>query len=198
MTCPDIPRVDTPRLILRAPVAEDYQLFEATLTSHRARFMGGPLNPYEAWMLFAAEMGHWQINGFGLWTATARDSGEVLGMAGPWQPKGWPEPELAWLLWPRGEVLDIGVEAVAAARDWCYATLGWSTLVSYLAPKDIRAVKLAEALGARPDDTAATVDSRDIVYRHPSPDALRRVGAADPARAARGRLVHPGSGGRHD
>ncbi len=67
MTEPLIPVIETPRLILRGPEPDDYPDFKATFTSYRARFMGGPLNAYEAWMLYAAEIGHWHIRGFGMW-----------------------------------------------------------------------------------------------------------------------------------
>ena len=63
----DIPVLRTRRLELRGPQAEDYPNFKATFTSYRARFMGGPLNDYESWMLYAAEIGHWEIRGFGMW-----------------------------------------------------------------------------------------------------------------------------------
>ena len=47
----DIPVLETKRLQLRSPRAEDYPDFKATFASYRSRFMGGPLNGYEAWML---------------------------------------------------------------------------------------------------------------------------------------------------
>ena len=81
MTLPDIPVLETDRLVLRGPESEDYPDFKATFTSYRARFMGGPLNAYEAWMLYAAEIGHWQIRGFGMWMIHDRVTDETLGMA---------------------------------------------------------------------------------------------------------------------
>ena len=66
--------VDTVRAMLRAPQAEDYPDFKATFASYRSRFMGGPLNAYETWMLYAAEIGHWEIRGFGMWMVHLRDT----------------------------------------------------------------------------------------------------------------------------
>ena len=48
MSIVNIPVIETRRLILRGPEPEDYPDFKATFTSYRARFMGGPLNPYES------------------------------------------------------------------------------------------------------------------------------------------------------
>merc|ERR1711916_361186 len=86
-----IPTIETKRLILRGPEPEDYPNFKATFSSYRARFMGGPLNPYESWMLYAAEIGHWQIRGFGMWMIHDKVTDETYGMAGGWKPAGWPE-----------------------------------------------------------------------------------------------------------
>lgn len=99
MPC-DIPVIETRRLLLRGPEAKDYPDFKATFSSYRSRFMGGPLNPYEAWMLYAAEIGHWQVRGFGMWMIHDKATEETYGMAGGWQPAGWPEREIAWIIWP--------------------------------------------------------------------------------------------------
>ena len=74
-----IPVIETERLVLRGPEAEDYPNFEATFSSYRARFMGGPLNAYESWMLYAAEIGHWQIHGFGMWMIHDKQTDETYG-----------------------------------------------------------------------------------------------------------------------
>ena len=114
MTMPDIPVLETPRLVLRGPEAGDYPDFKATFTSYRARFMGGPLNPYEAWMLYAAEIGHWQIRGYGMWMIHDKATDETYGMAGGWKPAKWPEPEIAWVIWPEKSGRGFALEAVHA------------------------------------------------------------------------------------
>ena len=96
----NIPVLETKRLILRGPEAEDYPDFKATFSSYRSRFMGGPLNAYEAWMLYAAEIGHWNIRGFGMWMIHDKETDETYGMAGGWKPARWPEAEIAWIIWP--------------------------------------------------------------------------------------------------
>ncbi|MBN2906533.1 MAG: GNAT family N-acetyltransferase [Rhodobacteraceae bacterium] len=167
-----IPILETERLVLRGPAPEDYPNFEATFTSYRARFMGGPLNEYESWMLYAAEIGHWQIHGFGMWMIHDRTTDATLGMAGGWFPKGWPEREIAWMIWPGVEGHGIALEAAHAVRGWCYDKLGWETAVTYVDPNNVSSVNLCERLGAELDDEAASIDSHDVVYRHPSPAQL--------------------------
>lgn len=167
-----IPVIETTRLILRGPEPEDYPNFKSTFTSYRARFMGGPLNPYESWMLYAAEIGHWRIRGYGMWMIHDRRTDETYGMAGGWKPAMWPEAELAWVIWPEVAGRGIALEATHAARSWFYRELGWKTAVSYIDPKNLDSIRLAERLGARRDPDAPTVDGHDVVYRHPSPEEL--------------------------
>ncbi|MEM7489746.1 MAG: GNAT family N-acetyltransferase [Pseudomonadota bacterium] len=167
-----IPVLETGRLVLRAPEPEDYPDFKATFASYRSRFMGGPLNPYEAWMLYAAEIGHWDIRGFGMWMIHAKGDDRTLGMAGGWQPAGWPERELAWIVWPREAGQGYALEATDAVRRHLYAG-GWDGAVSYVDPKHLDSIRLCERLGAVRDADALTIDGGDVVYRHPAPTALR-------------------------
>ena len=169
----DIPVIETRRLILRGPEPQDYPDFKATFSSYRSRFMGGPLNPYEAWMLYAAEIGHWQVRGFGMWMIHDKATEKTYGMAGGWQPAGWPEREIAWIIWPGAAGNGYALEATHAARGYFYSKLGWETAVSYIDPKNLDSIRLAERLGARKDPEAATIDGNDAVYRHPAPDTLK-------------------------
>ena len=167
-----IPVLETKRLILRGPEAEDYPNFKATFTSYRARFMGGPLNPYESWMLYAAEIGHWQIRGYGMWMIHDKASDETYGMAGGWKPAQWPEAEIAWVIWPDKGGKGYALEATDAVRRYLYAEKGWTTAVSYIDPKNLDSIRLAERLGAVKDHDAARIDGSDAVYRHPTPAQL--------------------------
>lgn len=168
-----IPTLETNRLILRGPEPQDYPDFKATFTSYRARFMGGPLNAYEAWMLYAAEIGHWQIRGYGMWMIHDRQNDKTLGMAGAWKPAKWPEAEIAWVIWPDRAGKGYALEATHAVRDYLYAEKGWETAVSYIDPKNLDSIRLAERLGAVRDRAAATIDGNDAVYRHPAPAELK-------------------------
>lgn len=172
MSLPEIPVIETRRLVLRGPEAEDYPDFKATFSSYRARFMGGPLNAYEAWMLYAAEIGHWQIRGYGMWMIHLKETDETLGMAGGWKPAKWPEAEIAWIIWPDKAGQGFALEATHAVRRYFYGTLGWPGAVSYLDPKNLDSIRLAERLGAKKDHEAQSVDGNDVVYRHPSPAQL--------------------------
>ncbi len=179
MSVVTIPTLETKRLFLRSPEPQDYPDFKATFSSYRSRFMGGPLNKYEAWMLYAAEIGHWNIRGFGMWMIHEKTTDETLGMAGGWFPAGWPEREIAWIIWPEKSGHGYALEATHAARHHLYHEMGWDGAVSYIDPKNLDSIRLAERLGAVKDKEAATIDGSDAVYRHPSPDRLKSGQIAD-------------------
>ena len=168
----DIPVLETKRLVLRRPEPDDYPDFKATFSSYRSRFMGGPLNAYEAWMLYAAEIGHWEIRGFGMWMIHDKATDETFGMAGGWQPAKWPEREIAWIIWPDKGGHGYALEATHAVRKYFYSRRGWDGAVSYIDPKNLDSIRLAERLGAKKDKDAATIDGNDAVYRHPAPQEL--------------------------
>ncbi|PYG31163.1 GNAT family N-acetyltransferase [Pelagimonas varians] len=169
----DIPTLESRRLVLRGPDPEDYPDFKATFSSYRSRYMGGPLNAYETWMLYAAEIGHWEIRGYGMWMIHLKDTDETVGMAGGWFPAKWPEREIAWIIWPDQSGHGYALEAADCVRRHFYHDLGWTTAVSYIDPKNLDSIRLAERLGCTKDHNAATVDGHDAVYRHPTLEQLQ-------------------------
>ncbi|WP_425100823.1 GNAT family N-acetyltransferase [Tropicibacter sp. S64] len=163
-----IPVLETKRLVLRGPKPEDYSAFKATFASYRSRFMGGPLNAYETWMLYASEIGHWEIRGYGMWMVHLKETEETVGMAGGWFPAKWPEREIAWIIWPDKAGKGYALEATDRVRRYFYTEGGWETAVSYIDPKNLDSIRLAERLGCAKDHAAPSVDGNDAVYRHPT------------------------------
>ena len=63
-----------------------------------------------------------------------------------------------------------------ATKDFAYGELGWTTLVSYVAPGNHRSIRLAERLGAVVDPDAASPEGYDtLVYRHPPAGIATKV-----------------------
>jgi RimJ/RimL family protein N-acetyltransferase len=164
--------LETERLTLRGPEPQDLAPFTAFMGSERSRFVGGPRATGEAWRAFAAQIGQWSLNGYGMWVVTWRDADAALGMVGCWNPAGWPEPELAWSLFDGAEGRGVATEAAEAARACAFERFGWTAAVSYVAPENARSRRVAERLGCAPDETAAQpFETPVIVYRHPAPEA---------------------------
>jgi RimJ/RimL family protein N-acetyltransferase len=166
----DTPVLETERLVLRAPRAEDFGVWDAFARTDRSRYMGGPYSARDSWRAFANIVGHWVLRGWGEFVFCVRGEDAALGCAGPWFPEGWPEREIGWAVWdPAAEGKGYAFEAAQAARSHAFDVLGWETAVSYIDPDNARSIALAERLGAVRDTEAAVFDEGDLVYRHPAP-----------------------------
>lgn len=146
-----IPTLQTQRLTLRAPSPDDFDTFAEFFMSERAKFVGGPATREQSWRMLATELGHWPLRGYGRWAATETATGAFVGIIGPWNPDGWPEPEIGWDLMNGYEGKGYATEAAQASLDYAYTTLGWNTAISLVAPPNDGSRKVAQRLGARLD-----------------------------------------------
>jgi len=166
-----IPALETPRLRLRAPRAGDFGAYAATATTERGRHIGGPMARDEAWRDFAQMVAGWTLHGHGPWAVERREDGALIGFVLLGFEPGDLEPELGFLVLAEAEGRGYAREAAEAARDFAFDALGWSTVVSYIAPENARSARLAGRLGARlePDQ----VDGSQV-WRHERADAAPR------------------------
>ncbi|TNC68795.1 GNAT family N-acetyltransferase [Rubellimicrobium roseum] len=170
------PVLQTGRLTLRRPVPRDWDAFRDFMMSERAAEFGSHRNLGKAFRSFAAELGHWDIFGFGMFAVTRTGEDRAVALVGPWNPPDWPERELGWMVLDgAAEGQGIAREAAEGALRHIWSELKWDTVVSYIAQGNARSVALAERLGARLDPRAAAPDAPGktvLVYRHPRPEAL--------------------------
>ncbi|MDE2465338.1 MAG: GNAT family N-acetyltransferase [Alphaproteobacteria bacterium] len=144
------PVLTTERLILRAPVAEDFEAYAAMMADpHTARFIGGQMAHAAAWRSFATIVGHWQLRGFGMFSVLDRHSGAWLGRVGPWQPEDWPGQEVGWGLIAAAQGQGFAYEAAVACLDYVFDTLGWRDVIHCIAAENAPSIALATRLGSR-------------------------------------------------
>lgn len=168
-----VTRLETERLILRAPAPRDAEAYIAFFGSDRAASIGGPQTRAEAWVNFATELGHWGLRGYGMFTLTHQGSDDAVGLIGPWNPEGWPETEIGWLIFDaRLEGKGYAHEAARACVDHAWHTLNWPSVVSYIGAGNTRSIALAQRLGAQLDETAAKPGDWAQVWRHPKPSQV--------------------------
>ena len=110
------PRLETERLILRAPELRDAPAHAAFMASERSKFVGGPISAELAWRMLALEAGHWVLKGFGRWILEEKATGDAVGIVGLWHPVGFPEDELGWDLFDGATGKGYATEAATAAR----------------------------------------------------------------------------------
>jgi RimJ/RimL family protein N-acetyltransferase len=143
-------RLDTPRLILRPPHADDLDAWtEMMLDEPSARFIGGMMPRPICWRQLMTMIGAWHSVGFAMFSVIEKESGRWVGRLGPWQPEGWPGPEIGWAIvrdrWGRG----YAGEGATAATDWAFDTLGWPNIIHSIAPENLASQRVAQKLGSR-------------------------------------------------
>ena len=169
------PVLETERLILRGPQPRDAEpMMTFLMDQERAAGFGAYDNRGDAWRWFALNVGHWHIHGYGYFSIEMKDTGAMAGITGIWNPEGWPEPEVGWVVFEGYEGKGIAREGAERARRWAYEDLGFGTLTSNIVPGNRRSVALAERLGAHYECTYLNSPmGEDMLYRHPAPGALK-------------------------
>ncbi|WP_171054652.1 GNAT family N-acetyltransferase [Roseovarius arcticus] len=175
----NIPRIETERLILRAPEQGDIEpTIEFLMDPVRSAGFGHEPDRSSAWRWFAMNMGHWALRGYGYFIIEDKASGLPCGLVGIWAPEGWPEPELGYVVFEGFEGRGIAYEAAIAARAWGYTNLGLASVGSHIVPGNTRSIALAERMGATYERTYTNPHmGEDMIYRHPSPAELGLVPA---------------------
>ena len=168
-----LPRLETARLILRAPRLEDFEIYARIGASDRGRHLVADNTDRAAlWLDFTQMVATWLLRGHGVWTVEARTDGAVLGFVLIGFEPGDHEPELGYLFRETAEGRGCAQEAATAARDHALTTLALPGLVSTIDPDNARSIRLDARLGAARDRAAEAAHGNSIhVYRHPTPEA---------------------------
>ena len=166
----EVPRLETPRLLLRGFTAGDVEPYIRMMADPDVtRFLGDglPLDRADAWRQLALLIGHWQLRGFGLWAVEERATSRFVGRIGCWEPEGWPGFEIGYVLareaWGRG----LAREGVAAALRYARERLGRETIVSLIRPANAASIAVAEHLGARRTGSVEFYGAPTDVYTYP-------------------------------
>ena len=165
------PVIETERLVLRPHRMDDFAPYAAFFASAAASFVGGPMAATRAWHHFAADVGGWDLLGFGSWAIEEKATGAFAGQLSLNKPPHFPEREIGWFLLAAFEGRGYAAEAALAARAYVYGTLGWPTAVSYVDPDNVRSIALARRIGCTEDPEARPLYPWDLVFRHPAPEA---------------------------
>ncbi len=151
LTCPiDNVRLETPRLLLRPPRAEDLDAWTTMMQdADTARYIGGVIPRALCWRGVMTMIGAWHAQGFAMFSVVEKSTGRWVGRLGPWQPEGWPGSEIGWALarecWGRG----YATEGAIAATNWALDTLGWTEIIHSIAPENVPSQRVAQRLGSR-------------------------------------------------
>jgi RimJ/RimL family protein N-acetyltransferase len=144
-----IPQLETERLIMRGPGAQDFEPFAAMMADPDvARYIApAPMERTDAWRALSSAIGHWSMRGYGGWTVVNKSDGAFVGRVGMIHPEGWPGLEIGWTLakafWGKG----LATEAASAAMRYAFLTQPVARLISNIDPKNVASQAVAQRLG---------------------------------------------------
>ncbi len=172
--------LETERLLLRKPRLEDVDdLLEFAADGEVMRWIAGEpggrevaLEHVERWLA------RWAANDVGQFVVLLGE--RIIGRVGllVWDSRTWEtssyddagaaaESELGWAIsstyWGHG----YATEAARAARAWAYEECGVERLISLIDPRNTRSIRVADKLGAEPEQLVETVYGQLLAWLHP-------------------------------
>lgn len=145
------PILETERLILRPIDMEaDFQGYCDVMSDEdTVRYIGGKtFNPAQTWRSMAMILGHHHARGYSFMSVIEKATGAWVGRVGPWNPHGWPEPEVGWTIHPAHTRKGFAKEAGRACMDYVRDELGWPSAIHLIVDGNIASEKTAERLGS--------------------------------------------------
>jgi RimJ/RimL family protein N-acetyltransferase len=143
------PILETERLILRRPEAQDFDNWaEFCADPASMRFLGGEMARGAAWRNMIMFSGAWLIQGFGYFSVIEKATGEWVGRVGPWFPDGWPDREVGWGILRSRTGRGYAAEAATAALDYAFDALGWERVIHVIHPENTPSQGVARSLGS--------------------------------------------------
>jgi len=144
-----VPRVATPRLVLRGFRAEDLEAFAASFADAVAsEFVGGIVDRRTAWRMLTSSVGLWLLTGGGWWGVEERATGELVGTVGAFFRETAPDDvELGWTVvrtrWGQG----IATEAARAAAGYAFEHQRASCVHAHIDTRNTASLRVAAHLG---------------------------------------------------
>jgi RimJ/RimL family protein N-acetyltransferase len=145
-----VPRIETPRLLLREYRMSDFDAYaehhtDPVVTAHT----GGALDRRSAWRSFLANAGSWVVQGLGWWAMEVRATGEFVGFVGSFIREGWPGFEVGWVVFQRHWGQGFATEGARAAIAFTFDHHHASSIVALISPENHASLRVAKRLEMR-------------------------------------------------
>ena len=145
-------QIETTRLLLRPIDADaDFQGWaEMMADAETVKYLwsNAPLDAEKAWINIVFHIGHWQARGYGFFSVILKETGTWVGRIGPYNPHGWPEPEIGWAVHPAHTRRGYASEAAAACLPFVFETLGWDKVAHVIVEGNLGSIGVAERIGS--------------------------------------------------
>jgi RimJ/RimL family protein N-acetyltransferase len=166
----EIPTLQTERLLLRPFRSADFEAYaEMNANPDVMRYIDAAQDREAAFRSFCANIGHWEVRGYGPWAMEERATGRLVGRAGLlfWETK--PGLEVGYAVHPSAWGKGYATEAAARSLRHAHQALGARGVLSVIHPENAASIRVAEKLGARLDREVVVRNQplRVYVYRDP-------------------------------
>jgi len=148
----DVPKIETPHLILRAWTPEDADAWFGMLREDGIlRYFPNqsPPSREKADAYIAHHRAHWEKYGYGHWAVVTREDGQVVGWNGLEYLPELGEIEVAYLLSQRVQGRGYATEAARAAVQFGLETIGLAKIIGLVHPENTGSVRVLEKCGLR-------------------------------------------------
>lgn len=155
MTLGGIPVLETERLRLRAPAAQDLEASAAMWgNSQVVEHIGGnAFTREDVWSRLLRYRGMWSMLGYGFWSVEEKATGRFVGDVGfgdfhrDFEPSIEGMPEMGWVLDPWCHGQGFASEAVAKAMEWGRGHLDAPEYACIIDPANTPSIRVAEKAG---------------------------------------------------
>lgn len=159
--------LETERLLLRMWKQDDFETYANIVGDPDvARYLadGRPLARWEAWRQMAMFVGHWHLRGYGIWAVEERQTNQLVGRIGFFNPEGWPGFEIGWALakqhWGKG----YATEGARKALDYIFRETTRDHVISVIHPENTASMKVATRVGEQLERGAELMGHEVLVY----------------------------------
>jgi RimJ/RimL family protein N-acetyltransferase len=152
MEAAEIPALMTERLRLRGPRGSDFEDYAALYADPEVVRLIGSGETWDrgrAWRHMAFAVGHWQLEGTGVWVAEEKASGAFVGVIGFWEPAASPGFELCWHLARRHWGQGYATEGARAALGHAFTVWQRKHVMSLVNPANHASIRVVERVGER-------------------------------------------------
>ena len=145
-----LPVLRTERLVLRAPVLEDFAVFQRLFSLPSAKFMGQTPGDEDIWAQFTNYSAGWVLRGDGMFTVCHDDT--IVGFVFAGVEPGDQAIELGFFIAPEAQRQGFAFEAANAALAHL-RSIGPDMIVSYVDPANTPSQALVAKLGGQQTGT---------------------------------------------
>ena len=179
MDASEIPTLITERLRLRLLRGSDFEDYAALYADPEVtRFISNNGETWDrgrSWRHMAFAVGHWQLQGAGIWVVEEKGNGAFVGVIGFWEPATWPGFELAGHLARRFWGQGYASEGARAAMAYAFNTLRRERLISLVNPANHASIRVVERIGERLEGRIDHFGRLMLLYGLDAPRYFREI-----------------------